>query len=149
MKTIHVKFDELTTMDSEHSCLEPKTNRFIVEDSSVKSNQALSKAGLDDLFALMYEEYFKKRSPKVSTNFALLTTLNNKDTPLSSSIIVEDNEAPLLVSKTNEQTSPILNDVVDEFIQEDSVKLDGNTLISLFIPPVIEEAESSLTNQDP
>ncbi|GJW44535.1 retrovirus-related pol polyprotein from transposon TNT 1-94 [Tanacetum coccineum] len=96
----------------------------------------------------MYEEYFKKRSPEVSINFAAPTTLNNEDTPSSSSIIVEHNEAPPFVSAFKEQTSPISTDVADEFIQEDSSDLDRKTLITPFNPPVFEEAESPSKNQD-
>ncbi|GJV01684.1 hypothetical protein Tco_1335253 [Tanacetum coccineum] len=103
----------------------------------------------DDLFGPIYEEYFEKRSPEVYTNSATLTTLNNKDTPSSSSIIIENNEAPPLVYSSEEQTSLILNDVADEFIQEDSTDLDGNTFITPFNPYVFEEAESSSTNHDP
>ncbi|GKC93255.1 hypothetical protein Tco_1158697 [Tanacetum coccineum] len=76
METIHVKFDELTTMAYEHSCLEPETHRF--------------------------NEYVEKRSPEVSTNSATPTALNNEDGHLSSSIIVEDNQAPPLVSSSEE-----------------------------------------------
>ncbi|GKA04159.1 hypothetical protein Tco_0676940 [Tanacetum coccineum] len=149
METIHVKFDELTTMASEHNSLEPETNRFNNDDSSEDSNQTPSKAYLDDLFGPMYKEYFEKRSPKVSTNSDTPETLNHEDTPSSSSIVVEDNEAPPFVSSFEEQTDPISNDVVDESIQEDSADLDGNTLITPFCPHVTEEAESSSTNQEP
>ncbi|GJX19737.1 hypothetical protein Tco_0222414 [Tanacetum coccineum] len=85
----------------------------------------------------------------VSTNSAAPTTLNNEDTPLSSSIIVEDNEAHPLVSSSTEQISPISIDVGDEYIQEVSADLDRNTLITPFNPPVFEEAKSSSTTQDP
>ncbi|GJZ10513.1 hypothetical protein Tco_0545272 [Tanacetum coccineum] len=136
-------------MAFEHRCLEPKTNHFNVDDSSTKSNQTLSKEDLDDLFGLMYEEYFKKRSPEVSMNSAAPTTLNNEDTPSSSSIIVKDNEAPPLVSSSKEQISPISIDVGDEYIQKDYPNLNRNTLITPFNPYVFEEAESSSTTQDP
>ncbi|GJR01109.1 retrovirus-related pol polyprotein from transposon TNT 1-94 [Tanacetum coccineum] len=66
----------------------------------------------------------------------------------SSSIIVEDNEAPLLVSFFEEQISPILNDIDVESVQEDSANLDGNTLITLYNSPMFEEAESSSTVED-
>ncbi|GJZ19383.1 hypothetical protein Tco_0555973 [Tanacetum coccineum] len=98
METIHVKFDELTTMAYEHSCLEPETHRFNVEDSSAESNQTPLKAYLVGLLCPMYKEYVKKRSPKV----AITTTLNNEDTHSSSSITVEDNQAPPLVSSSEE-----------------------------------------------
>nr|GEU36183.1 retrovirus-related Pol polyprotein from transposon TNT 1-94 [Tanacetum cinerariifolium] len=82
----------------------------------------------------MNEEYFEKRFPEVSTNSDAPITLNYKDTPSSSSIIVEDNEAPPLVSSSEEQTYRILNDVSNESIKEDSADLDRNTLITLFCP---------------
>ncbi|GKF78680.1 hypothetical protein Tco_0234248, partial [Tanacetum coccineum] len=103
METIHVKFDELTTMASEHNCLEPKTNRFNVEDSSAEPTQTPTKEDLDNLNGPMYEEYFEKRCPEVFTNSVAPTTLNNEDTPSSSSIIVEDNKAHPLVSSSEEQ----------------------------------------------
>nr|GEW35670.1 Gag-Pol polyprotein [Tanacetum cinerariifolium] len=146
IETIHVKFDEPSVMASEHSCLEPKTNHFNVEESSAESTQTPSKAYLDDLFDLMYEEYFKKRFPKVSISYATQTTLNYEDTPSSSSIIIEDSEAHPLVSSSKDQNSPISTHVAEEIIQEDSTKLDGNTLITLFSPLLFEEAMSSSTN---
>ncbi|GKE68562.1 hypothetical protein Tco_1526634, partial [Tanacetum coccineum] len=88
METIHVKFDELTAMASEHSCLEPETNRFNVEDSLDESNQTPTKENLDDLFDPLYEEYYEARQPEVSTNFAAPIILNNEDTPSSSTIII-------------------------------------------------------------
>ncbi|GKD64023.1 hypothetical protein Tco_1306131 [Tanacetum coccineum] len=140
METIYVKFDELTAMASEHSCLEPEYNRFNVVDSSIESNQAPSKEDLDDLFGPLYEKYFEKRPPEVSTNSVAPTTLNNEDTPSSSTIIIDDNEDPSLVSSFEEQTSPISNEVADESIQLDSADLNGNTFINPFCPPVTEEA---------
>nr|GEU42343.1 retrovirus-related Pol polyprotein from transposon TNT 1-94 [Tanacetum cinerariifolium] len=117
-ETIHVKFDELTTMASEHISLEPKSNRFNVEDLSTKSNQTLSKEDRDDLFS-----------------------------PIHTFIVINhycDIEAPPLGSSLEEQTSPISNDVADESNQEDSMDLDENTFITPFCPLVTEEAESSL-----
>ncbi|GJS31389.1 retrovirus-related pol polyprotein from transposon TNT 1-94 [Tanacetum coccineum] len=96
METIHVKFDELTTMASEHNCLEPETNRFQDNDSSAEDTSILSKKDLDNLFFLMYEEYFEKRSTEVSINSAAQPTPNNEEPPFSSSTIVEDQEAPLI-----------------------------------------------------
>nr|GEW18194.1 retrovirus-related Pol polyprotein from transposon TNT 1-94 [Tanacetum cinerariifolium] len=81
MKTIHVKFDELTAMASE-------------------CNNSGS-------------EYYETRTPEVSNSF-VANTLNNKDTPSSSSIIVEEHEGPQLVSSSeepiaNEPTTPVSN----------------------------------------
>ncbi|GJX81952.1 hypothetical protein Tco_0331433 [Tanacetum coccineum] len=114
IETIHVKFDELTTVASEHSCLEPESNRFNVENSSAESIQTPLKEDLADLFSPLYEEYYEKRSREVSTNSVAPINLNNEDTPSSSTIIVDDNEAPPLVSTSEEQTSPISNDVAEE-----------------------------------
>nr|GEX58566.1 hypothetical protein [Tanacetum cinerariifolium] len=97
--------------------------------------------------------YYETRTPEVSTNSAT-PTLNNEETPSSSSIIIEDNEAPQMVSSlekpiANEPVTPVSNDIADESIQEDTAELDGNTFINPLCSPVLEEDESSLTNQDP
>ncbi|GJS98066.1 hypothetical protein Tco_0819236 [Tanacetum coccineum] len=80
METIHVKFDELTTMASEQ------------------------KEDLDNLFGQMYEEYYEKRTPKVSTNSAARDTIHNDDIPSSAAIIIAEDEAPHIVSTTTDQT---------------------------------------------
>ncbi|GKA31524.1 retrovirus-related pol polyprotein from transposon TNT 1-94 [Tanacetum coccineum] len=50
METIHVKFDELTDMASEHDCLEPVLQRFNNNTSSVDTMNTPSKEDLDHLF---------------------------------------------------------------------------------------------------
>ncbi|GJT90983.1 retrovirus-related pol polyprotein from transposon TNT 1-94 [Tanacetum coccineum] len=50
METINVKFDELTTMASEHDCLEPELQRFINHNSSAEEMNTPSKEDLDNLF---------------------------------------------------------------------------------------------------
>nr|GEY03591.1 hypothetical protein [Tanacetum cinerariifolium] len=86
----------------------------------------LTKEDLDNLFGLMYEEYFEKRPFEVSINFAAQTTLNNQDTPSSSSIIA------------------------DKLIQEeDYAGLDGIMLFSPYHIPMFKEAESSSIAEDP
>ncbi|GKD84561.1 retrovirus-related pol polyprotein from transposon TNT 1-94 [Tanacetum coccineum] len=149
METIHVKFDELTAMASEHNCLEPDTNRFNNDDSSAEFNSIPSKEDLDNLFGPMYEEYFEKKSPEVSINSDAQTTLHNNDVPLSSSIIVEDNEDPPFVSSSEEQIYPLSSDDVVESIQEDSADLDGNTLFTPYNSLMFEDADSSLISTDP
>ncbi|GJV28158.1 hypothetical protein Tco_1384606 [Tanacetum coccineum] len=93
METIHVKFDELTAMAYKWNNSGPRYNCSNFQDSSKDSTETPSKEDLDNLFGLLYEEYYKTRTPEVSTNFAA-TTLNNEDNPSSSSIIIEDKEAP-------------------------------------------------------
>ncbi|GKB58261.1 hypothetical protein Tco_0914447 [Tanacetum coccineum] len=94
-------------------------------------------------------EYYETRNPEVSTHSAATDTHNNEDTPSSSSIIVNDNEAPQIVSISEEPMNPVLDVIADESNQEDTTELDGNSFINPFCSPMLEEAESSLTNQDP
>ncbi|GKB82795.1 retrovirus-related pol polyprotein from transposon TNT 1-94 [Tanacetum coccineum] len=149
MEIIHVKFDELTAMASKHDCLEPETNRFNNYDSLAEFTSTSSKEYLGNLFGPIYEEYFKKRSHKVSINSAVQTTVNNKDIHSSSSIIVEDNEAPPLVFSSVEQISPISADITIKSIQHDSADLNENTLITLYNSSMFEEAETSSIAADP
>nr|GEY05256.1 hypothetical protein [Tanacetum cinerariifolium] len=130
METIHVKFDELTAMASEHDSLEHVSQRFIHDDSSAESMHTLSKEDLDNLFNPMYEEYFEKKSSKMSINSARQQVHNHEDSPLTSSIIIEQNEAPTIVTTSEEQTYLIFENKANEFYQEDSAKLNGNTLLT-------------------
>ncbi|GJX47824.1 retrovirus-related pol polyprotein from transposon TNT 1-94 [Tanacetum coccineum] len=91
--------------------------------SSKDSNAIPSKEDLDNLFGPLYEEYYAMRSLEVSDNSAA-NTLDNKDTPSSSSIVVKENEAPQIVTSseepvTNEPTTLVSNDNADESVQED------------------------------
>ncbi|GJS22516.1 retrovirus-related pol polyprotein from transposon TNT 1-94 [Tanacetum coccineum] len=60
METIHVKFDELTAMAFEHDCLEPDLQRFNNHNSSAEPMHSPSKEDLDNLFGLMFEEYYEQ-----------------------------------------------------------------------------------------
>ncbi|GJS72476.1 hypothetical protein Tco_0705317 [Tanacetum coccineum] len=148
METIHVKFDELTTMASEHDSLEPVSQQFLNNDSSVESMNTPSKEDLDNLFGPMYDEYFEKKSSDMPINSAAQQVHNQEDSSLTSSIDTEAHEVPHIVTTCKEQTSQISLTVADEFYQEDSAELDGNT----FLPPYdaldFSETESS-TNLDP
>nr|GEX72678.1 Gag-Pol polyprotein [Tanacetum cinerariifolium] len=50
METIHVKFDELMAMASEHDCLEPELQRFNNLNTSAEPMNTPSKEDLDNLF---------------------------------------------------------------------------------------------------
>ncbi|GJW23794.1 retrovirus-related pol polyprotein from transposon TNT 1-94 [Tanacetum coccineum] len=100
METIHVKFNELTTMASEQNILESDSNHTIFEDSSEEPSQTPSKEDLDDLFGPLYNEHYERRIPNVSSS---------------------DNSAEL-------QTPPKSNDHGPQ--QEDNVELDGNLDLS-------------------
>nr|GEX08416.1 integrase, catalytic region, zinc finger, CCHC-type, peptidase aspartic, catalytic [Tanacetum cinerariifolium] len=102
METIHVKFDELTTMASEHDSLEPVSQQFINDDSSAESMNTPSKEDLDNLFRTMYDKYFKKRSSDVSINFVAQQVHSHEDSPLTSLIIVKEHEAPPIVTTSEE-----------------------------------------------
>ncbi|GKB36011.1 hypothetical protein Tco_0880953, partial [Tanacetum coccineum] len=122
MEMIHVKFDELTTMVTERNNLEPDSNHSLFDDSSVEP---------------------------MSTNSAAPNTSNTDDTSSSTIIIVHADEAPHIVSTSEEQSPPKSNDIADEPNQEDNVELDGNTFFNPFCTPVSKEVGSSLRNIDP
>ncbi|GKG13611.1 hypothetical protein Tco_0350571, partial [Tanacetum coccineum] len=85
-----------------------------------------SKEDLDNLFGPMFEEYFEKRYFDTPINSAAQLTQFHEDFPSTSSIIVENHEAPPIETTSDEQTFPIsLTDAV-EFNQEDSVDFNGN-----------------------
>ncbi|GJV18845.1 retrovirus-related pol polyprotein from transposon TNT 1-94 [Tanacetum coccineum] len=115
METIHVKFDELTMMASEHDNLEPISQQFFNDDSSAESMNTSSKEDLDNLFGPMYEEYFEKKSSEISIIFAAQQVHNHEDSPLTSSVVIEEHGAPPIVTTSEEQTSSISLTEVDEF----------------------------------
>nr|GEV18205.1 retrovirus-related Pol polyprotein from transposon TNT 1-94 [Tanacetum cinerariifolium] len=94
METIHVKFDELTAMASEHYCLESKLQRFNNHNSSAEPMNTPSKEDLDNLFGPMFEEYFGKKSSDTPINSAAQPIQFHEDSPSTSSISVEEHEAP-------------------------------------------------------
>ncbi|GJS66163.1 retrovirus-related pol polyprotein from transposon TNT 1-94 [Tanacetum coccineum] len=149
METIHVKFDELTTMASENDSLEHVFQRFINDDSLTESMNIPSKEDLVNLFGPMYEEYFEKRSFEMSINSVAQQVYNHDDLPSTSLIIIEEHEAPPIVTTFEEHISPISLNEADEFNQEDSVDFDGNTIFVPYDAPNFEEAESSTTALDP
>ncbi|GKF86608.1 hypothetical protein Tco_0254435, partial [Tanacetum coccineum] len=118
METIHVKFDELTSMASEHDSLEPVFQRFNNNNSSAESMNTPSKKDLDNLFGPMYKEYFEKKSSDSPINSATQPNQIHEDSPLTYSIVVEEHEAPPIVTTSEEQNSPISLTEADEFNQE-------------------------------
>ncbi|GKB53793.1 integrase, catalytic region, zinc finger, CCHC-type containing protein [Tanacetum coccineum] len=69
--------------------------------------------------------------------------------PSISSIIVEEHEAPPIVTTSEEQTSPILINEADELNQKDFVEFGGNMLLTPYDAPNFAKAESSTTALDP
>ncbi|GJY97374.1 integrase, catalytic region, zinc finger, CCHC-type containing protein [Tanacetum coccineum] len=149
METIHVKFDELTAMASEHNCLEPELQRFINHNSSAETMNTPSKEDLDNLFGPMYEEYFEKKFFDTPINSTAQPTQIHEDSPSTSSITVDEQEAPTIVTTSDEQTSPISLTEADEFNQEDSADFDGNSQFVPYNPPSHEEIKLSTTALEP
>ncbi|GKD81672.1 hypothetical protein Tco_1348511 [Tanacetum coccineum] len=121
METIHVKFDELTAMASEHDCLEPVLQRFNNDTSSLDIMNTPSKEDLDILF----------------------------DSPSTSSLIVENHKAPPIETTSDEQTSPISLTDADEFNQEDSADYNGNLDFVPYNTSSHEEIKSSTASLEP
>ncbi|GJR57402.1 retrovirus-related pol polyprotein from transposon TNT 1-94 [Tanacetum coccineum] len=97
-----------------------------------------------------------KMKPKVDimSDNSAAHTLDNDHTSSSSLIVVEQDDAPPIVFSSEEHVntepnSPVLNEVTDEFVQEDVVDFDGNMFHNA--PPTLEfdVVESSSTYQDP
>ncbi|GJR66671.1 retrovirus-related pol polyprotein from transposon TNT 1-94 [Tanacetum coccineum] len=150
---IRVKFNELTSMDFECNNSEPGINYMNFQDSSEDSQLVPLKTDLDNLFGPLYEEYYETSSPKVSDNF-VENTLDNDNTSLSSSIVVEEDKAPQIVSSSAEQVAtepnyPVLNENANELVQEVVAYFNGNVFYNAPPTPVFKEAESSSTYQDP
>ncbi|GJZ83344.1 retrovirus-related pol polyprotein from transposon TNT 1-94 [Tanacetum coccineum] len=141
METIHVKFDELTAMASEHDCLEPELQRFNNHNSSAEPMHTPSKEDLDNLFGLMFEEYYEQKSSDTPIYSAAQPTQVHEDSPSTSSIIVDTHEAPPVVTTSDEQTSPISLTKADEFNQEDTTEFDGNAQFVPYNPLSREEIE--------
>nr|GEV14499.1 retrovirus-related Pol polyprotein from transposon TNT 1-94 [Tanacetum cinerariifolium] len=131
METIHVKFDELTAMASEHDCLEPELQQFKNINSSAKPMNTPSKEDLDNLFGLMFKEYFGKKSSNRPINFAAQPTQLHEDLPSTSLINIEEHEAPPIKTTSDEQTSLISLPEADELHKEDSTNFDeGKNMIA-------------------
>ncbi|GJS14087.1 hypothetical protein Tco_0408559 [Tanacetum coccineum] len=149
METINVKFDELTAMASKHDCLEPELQRFINHNSSAENMNTPSKEDLDNLFGPMFEEYFETKISDTTINSAAQPTQIHEESPSTSSIIIDEHEAPPIVTTSDEQTSPIPLTEADEFNQEDYADFDGNSQFVSYNPPSHEEIESSTIALEP
>ncbi|GJY99760.1 retrovirus-related pol polyprotein from transposon TNT 1-94 [Tanacetum coccineum] len=149
METINVKFDEVTAMASDHDCLEPELQQFINHNSSAEEINTPLKKDLDNLFGPMFEEYFENTFSDTPINSATQPTQIHEDSPSTSLIIVDEYESPLIVTTSDEQTSPISLTEADEFNQEDSAHSDGNSQFVSYYPSSSEKIESSTTALEP
>nr|GFD12864.1 hypothetical protein [Tanacetum cinerariifolium] len=89
-------------MASEYNNSKPEFIYMNFQDSSEDSQSVPSKTELDNLFGLLYEEYYATSPQEMSDNSAT-NTLYNEDTSSSSSIVVKEDEAPQIVSSSAEQ----------------------------------------------
>ncbi|GJT83775.1 retrovirus-related pol polyprotein from transposon TNT 1-94 [Tanacetum coccineum] len=106
-------------------------------DSSEELKEIPSQQDLDNLFGPLYEECYVSSTSEVSNNSAA-NTLDDEDTPSPSSIIVEDSDAPQIVTSseekiTQESSTPALETQSDKQLQEDVADLDGNTIMHFFL----------------
>nr|GEU53391.1 hypothetical protein [Tanacetum cinerariifolium] len=114
----------------------PGVNCSNFQDSSKEMNDIPSQQDLNNLFGPLYEEYYALRLSEVLDN-STANTLDNEGTPSSSLVIVEDNDAPQIISSSEEQTTqesstPVLDTHSDEQIQEDVAEFDGITIMHSF-----------------
>nr|GEY21447.1 hypothetical protein [Tanacetum cinerariifolium] len=149
IETIHVKFDKLTAMAYEHDCLEPDLQRFNNINSSAEPMSTPSKEDLNNMFDLMFEEYFRKKSFDTPINFTAQPTQLHEDSPSTSSINVEEHEALPIETISDEQTSSISLIEADELHQEDYANFDGNSQFVSYNPTSYKAIESSLTALKP
>ncbi|GJT91952.1 retrovirus-related pol polyprotein from transposon TNT 1-94 [Tanacetum coccineum] len=108
-----------------------------------------SKEDLENLFGLVFEEYFEKRSFDTPINSTAQPTQFHKDSPSTSSIIVDEHKAPPIETTSDEQTSPISLTDADEFNQEDSADFNGNMDFVSYNTSSHEEIESSTADLEP
>nr|GEX45639.1 copia protein [Tanacetum cinerariifolium] len=76
--------------------------------------------------------------PKIDVGSASKAKNKVSNSPSTSSINVEEHEAPLIETTSYEQTSPIYLTEADEFHQEDSADFDGNSQFVPYNPPSYE-----------
>ncbi|GJV01039.1 retrovirus-related pol polyprotein from transposon TNT 1-94 [Tanacetum coccineum] len=94
-------------------------------------------------------EYFEKTFFDTPINSTTQPTQIHEDLPSTSSIIVDEHEAPPNVTTSDEQTSPISLTKADEFTQEDFAHSVGNSQFVSYNPPSREEIESSTMALEP
>nr|GEX49603.1 Gag-Pol polyprotein [Tanacetum cinerariifolium] len=100
------------------------------------------------LIKVNFQSAESKRSFETSINSTAQQVHNHEDSPSTSLIIVKENEAPPIVTTSEEQNSPIFLNEADELNQEDSTDFNGNTDFVPYDAPNIEEDESLTTALD-
>ncbi|GJZ17578.1 integrase, catalytic region, zinc finger, CCHC-type containing protein [Tanacetum coccineum] len=110
-------------------------------------------------YTWVYFLHLKDETLKIIKKFIAQAQLNYKakvckihtdnDSPSTSSIIIDEHEAPPIVTTSDEQTSSISLTEADEFNQEDFADFDGNSQFVSYNSSRREEIESSTTALEP
>ncbi|GKB95338.1 retrovirus-related pol polyprotein from transposon TNT 1-94 [Tanacetum coccineum] len=80
------------------------------------------------MFGPLYEEYYEMRTPEVSNKSDASDTLNNEDTHSSSSIIVDDNEAPqIILQNLTETLEQVIGDPSKPVMTRSRLQTDAET----------------------
>ncbi|GJT31628.1 retrovirus-related pol polyprotein from transposon TNT 1-94 [Tanacetum coccineum] len=146
--TLKAHYEKLGIMQQFSTARTPQQNGVILKDvielllKLLQKHDTPSKEDLDNLFGPMYKEYFEKKFSDTPINSAAQPTQIHEDSPSTSSIIVDEHEAPPIMTTSNEQTSPISLTEADDFNQEDFADFDGNSQYVHINPPSQEEIES-------
>ncbi|GKA54571.1 retrovirus-related pol polyprotein from transposon TNT 1-94 [Tanacetum coccineum] len=126
--TLKAHYEKLGIMHQFSTVRTPQQNRLVKRRNHtlVDTMNTPSKGDLENLFGPMFEEYFETRSFDTPFNSAAQPSQVHEDSSSTSSIIVEEHEAPPIETTSDEQTSPISLTKADEVNQEDSIDFNGN-----------------------
>ncbi|GJX96168.1 retrovirus-related pol polyprotein from transposon TNT 1-94 [Tanacetum coccineum] len=147
VETIHVNFDELPQMASDH----------VNSDPVPQSKTVTTSNELDLLFSLMFDELLNGTTPVVSKSSTVTTAdapnqHQQQHTPPSTSITVAADTPPLNIQTTPKTTSQaptqaptiIANEnVIQAETNKEYAQLDEDEFINIFSTPVQERGETS------
>nr|GEU71406.1 retrovirus-related Pol polyprotein from transposon TNT 1-94 [Tanacetum cinerariifolium] len=144
--TLKAYYEKLGIMQQFSTAHTPQQNRVV---ERLEPMNTPSKEDLDNLLCPMFEEYFGKKSSDTPINSITQPTQLHEDSPSTSSINIEEHEAPPIETTSDEQTSLISLTETDELHQEDSADFDGNSRFVSYNPTSYEAIKSSLTALEP
>ncbi|GJS46082.1 retrovirus-related pol polyprotein from transposon TNT 1-94 [Tanacetum coccineum] len=144
--TLKAHYEKLGIMQQFSTGRTPQQNGVVERPDTMNTP---SKEDLENLFSPMFEEYFEKRSFDTPVNSVAKPTQFHKDSPSTSTIIVDEHEAPPIETTSDEQTSLISLTDADEFNQEDSADFNGNLDFVPYNTSSHEEIESSTAALEP
>ncbi|GJT72293.1 retrovirus-related pol polyprotein from transposon TNT 1-94 [Tanacetum coccineum] len=147
VETIHVNFDELPQMASDH----------VNSDLAPQFETVTTSNELDLLFSLMYEEYFNGYTTVVSKSSVVPTAdasdkRQQQNTTPSTLTTVAADTTPLNIQTTHETTSQAPTATatknnnqakIQAEVKVENAQVDEDEFINIFSTPVFEEGESS------